>query len=427
MSELDNPLANTVITNQVIARRALDILRNENQFIKMVSRDNQSMFGTARNGYKNGSTIGIRNPNDYVLRSGPTAVPQSTVETKQNLVVAKQVGADLSFSNVELTLNVVDFSTRFIEPAINIIVGGIATDVISGAERIPNVVHNVDVNNNTTNPTFGTFARANSVLNNNAVPSGPDKRLLFVDPITMGNSVTSFAGLFNSQSKIADQYSTGLVKDNVIGMNWLQDQTVPKHTTGAYGTPPTVNGANQTGAFLTISASTGIINAGDIFTLPGVFGVNGVTKASTGQLRTFTVDAAPGTVFAAGTTSLPIYPPLTPGLTVMNAQGNFQVARQTTTVSPASGAALVFIFNAGETYRKNFVMHPQAITLAVVPLEVPTGNGVIDSYTASEDGLSVSVVTFFDGTNFQQITRMDVLYGYLWQRPEFACVIADQL
>lgn len=419
-------MANAILTPQMITRRALSILRNDNAFIKAVSRDKQADFGTAKyGGQKAGSTIGIRLPNDFVVRSGPTAVPQSTIEQKVQLTVAKQAGVDLSFSTVDLTMNIVDFSERFIEPAVNVIAGAIAADVISGSIRVPHAVHNVDVNNNTLAPTFGTFARANAILDNNSVPR--DKRMVFVDPITMGNSVTTFAGLFNDQAKIAGQYRTGLVTDRVLGMDWMMDQTVPKQTTGAYGTAPTVNGAGQSGTFLSVSATVGPINAGDKFTIAGVYGVNRINKTTTGQFRIFTVDAAPGTVFPAGTTQLPIYPPLTPGLTALNAQGNLSVPFQTVTAAPANGAALAFIFNAGETYRQNLVMHPDAITLAVVPLDVPTGNGVIRSSTETQDGLSISLVTFFDGINFQEVTRLDVLYGYVWQRPEFACVIGDAL
>jgi len=405
----------------------LDILKNENPFIKNVNRDHQSTFGNANTlGQKIGSTIGIRLPNDYVPRSGPTAVPQSTNEQKTQLVVSKLAGVDISFSTSDLTLNIVDFSERYIEPAVNVIAGLIAADVISGSERIPHAVHNVDSSNNTIAPTFGTFARGMAILDNNSVPR--NNRMVFVDPVTMSNSVTSFQGFFNSQEKIANQYSTGLITDKVLGLKWHTDQTIVKHATSAYGsTPPTVNGAGQSGTTLIVNATTGPLVAGDIFTIAGVFAVNRVNKLNNGQLRQFTIDAPSGTVFPTGTTSIPIYPALVPGLTSVNAQGNLQQVFQTVTASPANGAALVPIFNTGETYRKNFIMHPDAVTLAIVPLDVPKGPGVIRSATESQDGISISMVTFYDGINMQEITRLDVLYGYVWQRPEFAVVVGDAL
>jgi len=418
-------VANTILTPTMLARRALDILRNENSFIKAVPRQYQDEFGRANlRGQKQGSTISIRYPNDYVPRTGPVAVPQATTETLQTLVVAKQAGVDLSFTTVDLTMNIVDFSERYLEPAVNVIAGIIAADVISGSNRIPNAVHNVDGSNNTIAPTFGTFARAGALLDNLSVPR--DQRLVFLDPITMGNSVTSFSGLFNNQASVGEQYKTGMIKDNVIGMNWAMDQTVPKQITAAY-TAVTVGAANQSGTTLAITATTAPINAGDKFTIVGVYGVNLVNKTSNGQLRQFTVDAVPGTVFPAGTTSIPIFPAITPPTTTLNAQGNYMVPHQTVTASPAAGAALVFLFNAGETYRQNIIMNPKAVQLAIVPLDVPSGPGVIRSATESQDGVSISLVTFYDGINFQEITRLDVLYGYLWTRPGWACIVGDAL
>ena len=420
-------IANSILTPQMLARAALSILKNENSFIKNVNRDRQAMFGAGRyDGQKAGSTIGIRLPNDYIPRNGNVAVPQSTNETKVQLVVSQQTGVDLAFPTTDLTLNIVDFTERYIKPAVNVIAGSIASTVIAGSDRIPNVIHNVDNNNNTIAPIFQTFARAGAILDNNSVPR--DKRMVFVDPITMGNSVSSFAGLFNDQEKIAGQYRSGMITDKVIGMDWMMDQTVPKQTTATYGAATfSVNGAGQIGALLTITATTAPLNAGDKFTIAGVFGVNRINKNSNGQLRTFTVDAPFGTVFPTGTTQIPIYPALVPSLAAMNAQGNYYQPYQTVTASPANGAAVVPVFNSGETYRQNFLMHPEAVTLAIVPLEVPTGPGVIRSATETQDGISISLVTYWDGTNYQEITRMDVLYGFVWQRPEFACIIGDAL
>jgi hypothetical protein len=64
-------------------------------------------------------------------------VPQSTNEQQTTITVAKQVGVDISFSMVDRTLSLQDYSTRIIAPAINTIVGGIASDVMSGTEAIP--------------------------------------------------------------------------------------------------------------------------------------------------------------------------------------------------------------------------------------------------------------------------------------------------
>lgn len=382
----------------------------------MMDRQWQDEFGNPSvAGQKPGSTIAIRMPNDYVLRTGPTAVPQSTNEVTQNLTVAKQIGVDIAFSMVDRTLTLQDYSQRIIEPCINTIVGGIAADVMSGTEAISNLIHAVDGSNNTITPTLSTWAMAGALLDKLSTPRGQRKAIL--DPITMARTVSSFSGLFNNQAKVGAQYSSAMIGSGVLGMDWMQDATVLPHTTGAYGTLPTVSGASQTGSAITTTAmGGGGLKKGDIITFAGVFAVNRVTKVSTGQLAQFVVTAD----VAAAATSIPIYPPLTPAVAGVN------VPFETATASPASGAAIVCLTNASEIYRKNFIFVPQAVTLAIVPMEMPT-KGVVESYRESYQGCSLRLITFYDGIADNMITRLDCLYGYKWVRPEWAAVVADAL
>lgn len=381
----------------------------------MMDRQWQDEFGNQSvAGQKPGSTIQIRLPNDFTLRNGPTAVPQSTNEQTTAFTVAKQVGVDVAFSQVDRTLSLQDYSTRVLEPAINTIVNGIAVDVMNGVESVPNLIHAVDGSNNTITPTLTTWAMAGALLDKLSCPRGQRRAIL--DPITMARTVSSFSGLFNNQEKIGSQYSTAMISRGVLGMDWTQDQSVIPHTTGAYGALPTVNGANQTGNAITVSALAGPLKAGDVITFAGVFGVNRVSKVSTGQLAQFVVTSN----VAGGATSIPIYPALVPGV------GAAQAPFQTVTASPASGAAVVCLTNASETYRKNFIFAPQAATLAIVPMEMPT-KGVVESYRESYQGVSLRLITFYDGIADQTITRLDCLYGYKWVRPEWAAIVADAL
>jgi hypothetical protein len=59
-------------------------------------------------------------------------------------------------------------------------------------------------------------------------------------------------------------------------------------------------------------------------------------------------------------------------------------------------------------------------------MEMPT-KGVVESYRESYQGVSIRLITFYDGINDQAITRLDMLYGFKWVRPEWACVVADAL
>ena len=141
------------------------------------------------------------------------------------------------------------------------------------------------------------------------------------------------------------------------------DQTVIKHTTGAYGALPTVAGAGQSGSLISVSAMQGPLNVGDIVSFAGVNSVNRTTKQDNGTLAQFAITAP----VAAGATALPIYPAL------VAAPG----AYATVTASPANGAAVTCATAAGSIYRKNIVFDKRAFTMVSVDLVEP--NGVMKS------------------------------------------------
>lgn len=148
-------------------------------------------------------------------------------------------------------------------------------------------------------------------------------------------------------------------------------------------------------------------------TFGGALGVNHITKQSYGVVKQFVVTAN----VASGGTSIPIYPPLTPGV------GGQQVQYQTVTVSPASGASFLLVGQPTVGYRKNIAFVPEAVTMATADMVMPSGN--VEAAREEFDGVSMRMVKQYAVQTDQEITRIDVLWGALWVRPEWAVVIAD--
>jgi hypothetical protein len=419
-------VANTLLTLGMITKETLALFRNQNAFLQNINSQYDDQF--AKEGAKIGSTVKIRLPVDYVVRHGPTAVPQNTTETFTSLVVSNQDGVDFSFSSTDMALSMDRFRERHIAPAVNALAGDVAYNIMSmveggtGQGAVANIVHNVDGSNNTITPTVGTFLQAGAILSSNSAPSGKGKRMALLDPVTQGRVVSGMAGYFNPQPVISDQTRSGFMGDNILGFDFSWDQTILKHTTAAYGTMPTVNGINQTGAILTVSALTAPIAAGDIFTIAGVFKVNRVTKQTLGVLQQFVATAA----CAAGATQIPIYPSIVPGLAAPDAGGNLTVQYQTVVASPANGAALAMVTNASEVYRKNLAFVPDAFTMATADLPLPTG-GVVEAARESYDGISMRMITYYNGSTDIWSTRLDILYGYALLRPDWVVAIADSI
>lgn len=409
-------MANSLLTINMITREAVRLWRNSNAFLQHIDTQYDDNF--AKVGAKIGTTLRIRLPNDYTVRTGPAASVQDTQEQSTTLVLATQKGVDVSFSTADRTMSLDDYSRRILAPMVNNLAGSVAVDVMSGVEGgVCNYVANTDTSGNVIAPTSTTWLNAGAKLDNVPTPMGNWQAIL--DPNTMADTVSSLTGLFNPQRVISDQYRTGMMSKDTLRFDWYSDQTVLKHTTATYtvisgtNTAATISGASQTGLSLTTSAITGGLAAGDIITVEGVNQVNRITKQSTSTRMQFVVTSA----VATGGTSIPIYPALIP------ASGGSDVQYQTVDASPANGADVDVVTLPSEVYRKNITFAPEAVTMATADLEMP--RGVHEAAREQFDGISMRMITDYNVQTDQMITRLDILYGYLWVRPEWACVVAN--
>lgn len=400
-------MANSLLTINMITREAVRLWKNSNAFLQNIDQQYDDSF--AQVGAKIGTSLRIRLPNDYTVRTGAAASIQDTAEQSTTLALATQKGVDVSFSSVDRTMSLDDYSERILAPGINNLAGAVASDVMSGAEGgVCNYVANAP-SGTILNPVAATYLNAGALLNVNSAPLG--NRKVVNDPFTEANVVTSLSGLFNPVPEISRQYATGQMQQ-ALGFDWLMDQTVIQHTTGSFSAG-TISGANQTGTTIVTNAITGTLAVGDIITFAGVFAVNRITKQSTGALRQFVVTAAVNN----GGTSITVYPALIP------ANNGNAVQYQTVTASPANGAAISLVMPASTTFTYNIAYAPQAVTLAFADLYLPEA-GIIEGAREAFDGVSMRMITAYEIGTDQAITRLDVLYGYLYVRPEWAAIVA---
>lgn len=405
-------MPNSLLTIDMITREAVRLWKNSNAFLMNVDHQYDDSF--AQTGAKIGSSLRIRLPNDYTVTKGPALNIQDTTEQFTTLVMATQAHVDMAFSTADRTLSLDDYSERVLAPAVNNLAGQVALDLMGAAEGgICNFVANQDAGNNILSPIASTYLNSGASLDLNSAPIA--NRKIVNSPRTEARVVAALSGLLNPSSAIGRQYNTGRMYD-ALGFIWMKDQTAIVHTNGALAqASATVNGAGQTGLTLVVNALANGLNIGDIITIAGVNAVNRITKETTGELRQFAVTAN----VAGGATSIPIYPAIVPPV------AGQKVQYQTVTASPANGAAVnpTNSLAASTVYRKNFSYCPEAVTIAMADLEMP--GGVHEAAREQFDGVSMRMITdYFIGTD-QLITRLDVLYGFLWIRPEWACVVAD--
>ncbi len=408
---------NSLLTIDMITREAVRLFKNSNLFI--MNMDTQYDGAFAVDGAKIGSSLRIRLPNDYIVTTGPAMQLQATNEQYTTLLVTNQANVAVPFTTAERTMSIDDYSEIVLSPMINNLCGFVASTVMLGSEGgVCNLVSNVDGAGNIISPTADTFLQANAILD--IFSADQMSRRVVNDPITDARTTSSLQGLLNPTPEISAQYRTGMMKSGLGYERWFRDQTVIKHTTGTF-TAGTVNGGNQTtgpqGGTITVNAITGTLKKGDIIVFPLVNSVNRVTKQSNGTLAQFVVTAD----VAAGATSIPIYPGLVPG-----GPGGTQVQYQTVDVSPLNGAVTALVTPAGSVYRKSIAYTQKAITLATADLVMPK-KAVEEAARAVYDGISMRVLTDYLPFSDQLATRIDVLFGFLYIRPEWCCIVADKV
>lgn len=409
-------MANSVLTISMITAEAVMIFKNTNAFMQNIDTQYDGSFAVS--GAKIGSQLRVRLPLDYTVTDGPGLSVQDSQEQQLTLALATQRHVDLSFSSAEQALSVDEYAERFLLPAMNNLGGNVASAIMAGSEGgVCNLVANFDSGGNIISPGLQQVLDSRAVLADNSAPTMDRKIVL--DPHTMARLTGSLSGLLNPATDISKQYRDGSVY-NAAGYTWLEDQTAIKHVTGTF-TSGSTSSAGQTGSTVAVGAISGTLNQGDIITIDGVNAVNRVTKQSTQTLRQFVVTAP----VLSGATSIPIYPAITPGgsgyvaTTGQNAQ-----QYQTVDASPANSAAVRLVTIAGSTFRKNIAFAPQAVTMVTADLEKPP---MTECSRKEYDGISMRVLrTYVPGTD-QTVTRCDVLFGYLYIRPEWAVIVADAL
>jgi hypothetical protein len=419
-------MANQYLTIALITYEMLLVLHNNVVAGKKVTRKYEGQF--AKTGAKVGQLINVRKPPRYVVVDGAQFVAQDYGDEQVPLRVDRHKQVGCAFANTDLTLSMDDFSGRFLRPALVPLANQVDVDILAGAMQ--GNVYNATGTPGTVAATDTPFIDANSKLFNAAALMTEDMPMLTTSKVS-GRLSSALAGRFNPTKQITDLYMKGSVSGYMKGaqghaLNWdfFMSQNMPIHTTGAWAGTPLVNGANQTGASITIDGLTGTVAAmgkkNDVIQFQDVYGLNPVTKLSTGELQDFVLTA--DCDCASGEMTVTIDPPIT--LVGKDA---------TVSASPADGAAVTVwgtatVANvASKTSPQCLGWQPEAITLACIDFELPDeGEGVRATRVSDSDlGLSFTFMRAFNIESFNKISRIDILYGLGYLRPEHVVRVAS--
>jgi len=399
-------MANSILTIDMITRKALEILENNLVLTRNCNRQYDDSF--AVEGAKIGSTLRVRLPDRALVTDGAALQVQDDNEQYTTLTVASQKHIGVNFTSAELTMQLDDFAERVLKPRISQLASSIDADVANSFQSIYSSVGTAG----TTPATSLVLLQAQQKLNEYASPMSD--RYATVNPAANAGLVEGMKGFFNPTDTISKQFKNGMMGTGVLGYDEINmSQSVRQFTTGTRSLADTilVNGAIATQGATTISIDGGTGSAtvvvGDVFTIASVYSVNPQTRESTGSLQQFVVTAA-NTASSGSWTSISVSPPM---YTPVNALA-------TISAFPADNAAVTFIGAASTAYPQNLVYQKNAITFATADLLLPQGVDMASRQV--HNGISLRVVRQYDINNDRMPCRIDVLYGYSVIRPQMA-------
>jgi len=396
-------MSNSLLTIDMITRKALQILENNLVITRNVNRQYDDSF--AVEGAKIGSTLRIRLPDRALVTDGAALQVQDDNEQFTTLTVANQKHIGINFTSAELTMQLDDFAERVLKPRVSQLAASIDADVANAYKSIYASVGTPG----TTPSTSLVLLQGQQKLNEAAAGMAP--RYATVNPAANANLVEGMKGFFNPVDTISRQFKAGMMGQGVLGYDEINmSQSIVNHTTGDWGTGitigTTISAQGASSASISFTGSSKTWKVGDVFTISSVYAVNPQTRQSTGSLQQFVVTED---LTASTSGTLKFSPAIYTSSQALATVDSF----------PQSGATVTMLGNANSQYAQNLVYHKDAITFATADLVLPQGVDMASRQV--HNGISMRIVRQYDINNDRMPCRIDVLYGYSVIRPQMAC------
>ena len=404
--------SNRLLTDDIIVKEALRLLKNNLVTAPLVHRDLEKRFA------KVGDVISLQKPFRTKTSSGRVLQKQPMIDRTIPFEINRQQHFGLEVTMRDRTLSIEQFSERYLKSGIIQLANVIDRSILLEMKK-------AFFSSNTPGNAIGTkqFHLAKAYMGNVAVPDDGNCRsiLNMLDAAEISDEISNK----NNEAMVKAALQKGYMGP-LAGFDMFQSANIPTHTVGAYGGTPLVNGTTNTGDTLVTdgwdTSVTGLLKMGDVFQIAGVYEINPQSYQSTGRLQNFVVTDdvdSDGT----GNATIPISPAINDGtLTTTDAEGaTLSLAGyQNVTVAPADNAAITVLGDPDTTYRQNFLFHRDAAALAMVDLELPQSATVKSRVRDPDSGLSLSMTGAYDINEQTEITRVDAVWGTHLIYPELA-------
>ena len=396
-------MANEILTPTMVTREVLRVLHQKLTFVRSINTQYDSQY--AKSGAKIGSSLKIRLPNEYTVRTGATLTTQDTSEISTTLTVATQKGVDITFTSQDLTMSLDDFSKRIIQPAASVLAASIEADALSMVKDVYNCVMNIG-----SALTFAKVMGARKLLVDNLTPLDDNLTALLNTQDTV-DLVDALKGLFQDSQAIKQQYREGIL-GRTAGFEFAENTLLANFTSGtsvsgicSFVTSGAISAGPVSGqSAIPVSGTAGTLVVGDIITFSGMNRCHPESKADMGTLQQFVVTSA----YTGSANTINVSPTI---FTTGGRQNVFAGAPSGDKISkPSVGVSTVL--------RPSLFYHRDAFAFASADLIMP--DGVDFASRQVMDGISVRIVRQYAISTDTYPCRLDVLYGYKTIRPQLA-------
>jgi len=366
-----------MLTPLTIAKESLIALENELVLAGLVYRGGSTDF------QRKGATVNFRQPSVYTATVVSNTVNAATVaETSVAVVLNRLADVTLQITSQDLSLEVVDFSEQFIQPALR---AHAQLVDLYGSLEAANWAGHATV---TGTPAAADIVQIGAVLDAQKAPAR-DRRLV-MGPITKAGYMVLEPFLYAEHRADGGRAIRESEMGRVLGFDCYMDQnSAQTHTAGAMsdlaGAMKGAGAAADTSATVDAITSGGTVLAGDVFKITGYDQGFRVTTAAKADVATIVV-----------------------------------------TFSPALGQTVaddaIVTFQA--TGRDNMAFHKNAFGLFTAPLEAPMGGaqGAVMTYK----GLSCRVVYDYSIMTKINLMSIDMLYGWKTLNKDLGARLIDQ-
>lgn len=396
-------MANSFYTPTVVAKEFVRLLEQELVLGGMVGTDMSGEFK------KNGDTVYVRRQMQYLgqddnidLTSFTEDVVEGTVPVAMNRTWSNKV----TIGATDRTLSFDRWSEQVILPNARRCAERIEIELAALYTKF----YHFAGTPGTPPSTVLELAEAGAYMSDVGIPySG---RVAYHPP-TVAAKISDAIATSNVQGRNQNALEKAMI-GYAGGFDNYDTSYMPTHTVGVATGTPLINGASQNVTYATAkdtwsqslitdgwtNSTTGILLAGDTFTIAGVNSVHPGTKTSTGRLQTFTVLADANSGASTGPATLTVSPPII-------TSGAFQ----TVDAVPADNAAItVKTGTGGASYRQSMLIDPKCIAMVSRPLDIP-GDAGLKTSTQSGNKVTVSVSEWTEGNTLAHNMRFDCLWG----------------